>query len=309
MIKIKRKIVQHGNTSLTVSLPIKWAKKFNLNKGDEIDVEEQNNSLIISTEKSFKIDVQEVNTKNLDKKTLNWLLSALYKRGHDEIKIFFEDPSHMQIIQNRVNQLMGYAIIEQTHNSCVIKNISEALKDEFDSTLKRAFLLTISMGDGVFDVMSDGKDMMRLQGLISMEETNNQLTGFCHRIINKQGYKEFQRTSFVYVVIWLLESIADEYRDICKFYIKDENCNLKLSKDSIEVFRITNDMVSKFYDTFYDFSYEKILEIARMKKDVRERTDKMLMKNITSEVILLKKLDAVAHCVSDSIGSLLGLNG
>lgn len=309
MIKIKRKIVQHGNTSLTVSLPIKWAKRYNLNKGDEIDVEEKNNTIIVSTEKSFKIDAQEIDTKNMDKKTLNWLLSALYKRGHDEIKIFFEDPTHMQVIQERVNQLLGYAIIEQTHNNCVIKNISEALEGEFNSTLKRAFLLTISMGEGILDVIEKGDDLKKLQGLLGMEETNNQLTGFCHRIINKKGYKDYQKTSFVYTIIWLLESIADEYRDICKFFIKEENSDTKISKEVIDIFNITNELIKKLYDAFYNFSYKEILEIANIRKDIREKTNKIMMKNTSNEVILVKGLDGVAQRVTDSIGSLLGING
>lgn len=308
MIKIKRRIVQHGNTSLTISLPIKWVKRFNIKKGDEIDVEEQNNAIVISTGNSYKIEEKNINTKELDTQTLKWLLSALYKKGNDEVKINFNDPEHMQIILDRVNQLMGYTIIEQSQKNCLIKNISEAREGEFDSTLKRAFLLTISMTEGIYEVFKEGKDYNNLQSLINIEETNNQLTGFCHRIINKKGYKEFEKTAFVYVVVWLLESIADEYRDICKLFLQPDNRDIRLSNESLELFKDVNDLVRLFYNVFYDYSYDKIVEISLKRKDIRKRAHKLMQKKISCESVLAKYLDSIALRVHDSIGSVLAMN-
>ncbi|MBI2136461.1 AbrB/MazE/SpoVT family DNA-binding domain-containing protein, partial [Candidatus Woesearchaeota archaeon] len=57
---MKRKLVQHGNTSLTVSLPKKWTDKFNLKKGDEIEIVEKDDKLFLYlqagniSEKPFK---------------------------------------------------------------------------------------------------------------------------------------------------------------------------------------------------------------------------------------------------------------
>jgi len=46
---MKRKIVQHGSSSLTITLPIKWVEKFGLKKGGELNVEENGPTLLIST--------------------------------------------------------------------------------------------------------------------------------------------------------------------------------------------------------------------------------------------------------------------
>ena len=40
---MKRKINRVGPNTLTVSLPSKWAKRYGLRKGDEINLEEQTN--------------------------------------------------------------------------------------------------------------------------------------------------------------------------------------------------------------------------------------------------------------------------
>ena len=45
---MKRKIIKQGHNTLTVTLPSEWVKKLNLNAGDEIDLVEDNSSLVIN---------------------------------------------------------------------------------------------------------------------------------------------------------------------------------------------------------------------------------------------------------------------
>jgi len=45
---MKRKVTLHGPATLSVSLPLKWARMFNVKKGDELEVVEQKDSLLIS---------------------------------------------------------------------------------------------------------------------------------------------------------------------------------------------------------------------------------------------------------------------
>ena len=55
---MKRKLVKQGGTALTVSLPAKWARKYNLKAGDEVEGEEEDWTLIVSL-KSFKKQLSE----------------------------------------------------------------------------------------------------------------------------------------------------------------------------------------------------------------------------------------------------------
>ena len=59
---MKRKIVQHGCSSLTITLPFPWVRKFNLKKGDELEVEEQGHTLLVSTQKDTSADKKVVDT-------------------------------------------------------------------------------------------------------------------------------------------------------------------------------------------------------------------------------------------------------
>jgi bifunctional DNA-binding transcriptional regulator/antitoxin component of YhaV-PrlF toxin-antitoxin module len=100
---MKRKIVQHGNTSLTISLPIQWAKRFDLKKGDELDIEEREKSLLISTEKAIKTERVVLDVSEFDERSLVWHLVSLHKSGFDEIKLIFKDHHQMSIIQKKMS--------------------------------------------------------------------------------------------------------------------------------------------------------------------------------------------------------------
>ena len=45
---MRRRIIKQGNNSFTSTVPIKWIKENNLEAGDEIEVFEEDNQLIIS---------------------------------------------------------------------------------------------------------------------------------------------------------------------------------------------------------------------------------------------------------------------
>ena len=51
---MKRKLVRQGSSTLMISLPSKWVKSNNLDKGSEIDIDEKENVLEISVERKEK---------------------------------------------------------------------------------------------------------------------------------------------------------------------------------------------------------------------------------------------------------------
>ena len=49
---MKRKVVKQGAATLTISLPSKWTKKFELKNGDEINLNEKGDALIVTNSKA-----------------------------------------------------------------------------------------------------------------------------------------------------------------------------------------------------------------------------------------------------------------
>ena len=69
---MRRRIIKQGNNSFRSTVPIKWIKENNLEAGDEIEVFEEDNQLIISPplklrkhETPIDIDVRNYNKRSI----------------------------------------------------------------------------------------------------------------------------------------------------------------------------------------------------------------------------------------------------
>jgi phosphate uptake regulator len=302
---MKRKIVQHGNTSLTISLPIQWAKRFDLKKGDELDIEEREKSLLISTEKAIKTERVVLDVSEFDERSLVWHLVSLHKSGFDEIKLIFKDHHQMSIIQKKMSSLLGYSIMEQRENYCVVRTISEALQQEFEPALRRTFLVTLSMAESTYDAFK-AKNRDAFSSLMVMEETNNQLVSFCHRLLNKHGYQNYAKTTSIYTVVWILESIADNYRDMMK-RVLSENLSFTYSPTFFSIFEHINTLLRNFYEMFYKLENDKVLKISQITEELFTEIMDFIPTATPSEQYVLYYLNTIRNLIGESIGAVLGL--
>jgi len=270
---MKRKIVKQGGSALTITLPFKWAKQNNLNPGDEVEVVEDDDKLLIQgfgepASKKAQLDVTDLNER-----TIRWLLSGLHKAGYDEIEITYNDKKTTQLIQELVKDLLlGFVIMAQTKNRCTLKVLSKDTGDEFHSTMRRAFLVALSMADSCLEYIKD-KRYNEMQELVTLEKTNNQLTNVCERILNKNLYRGEENTHFLYVIIWNLEKVCDDYKYICNLASKVKVAR-PTPKEIIDIFEQTNKQFKDYYELFYKFDEKKLLELNKKKKELLVKIDK-----------------------------------
>ena len=296
---MKRKIIQLAGKTSVVSLPVDWVKKYNIRKGQEIDVVEKGRELIIRTNNVVEGDSIQINISSLDEQSIKWTLSALHKKGYDKITLYFDNPEVIYTIQDMVKDvLMGFVVMEQTSKKCVLKSISQDLETEFDSTLRRAFLVTRSLSQGLLGQINNPKT---LNELLTLEKANNQLTNFCERILNKHGHKDPSKTLFYYVLVWNLEKVCDEYRDICKYVYEN---NLKLNKKVITLLRDVNNLFELFYTCFYRFDLTKIKEINNEKKKLLQRIEKF-----DTNLVIVYNLKSIITRISDFCTTTIAING
>src|SRR3989344_3919364 len=98
VLKIKRKVVLHGPSTLTISLPTKWIKKHGVKKGDELEVEEFDKILKVSTDREYSpVRSIKVDLNNLSEDAIKSILAVLHKSGYDEIEVDFKDANTLKI--------------------------------------------------------------------------------------------------------------------------------------------------------------------------------------------------------------------
>jgi phosphate uptake regulator len=310
---MKRKVVKQGTSTLMVSLPSDWAKRFKVTKGDELEMEERGRSLLITTRREFAISSTEVNVDDLEPMIMR-TFAALYKAGYDEIKVTFSDsaysnPKNVVGIQHALrNEISSFEIVEQGKNHCIVKNIEGTLEEGFEPILRRTFMLLLTMAEDSLRAIKDG-DLEDLNRLRSLEESNNRLTTFCRRLLSKQGYRDHKKIQFIYHIIEELERIADQYKYLFDYLLLPANKKLKLSKETLHYYEQTNRMLRLYYELFYTFDKKTLVALARLRKhlmdDVNGRIEHAGRKDVVVMHYLVIQVQAIFEMVEPYLSLVL----
>ena len=304
MNHIKRKVILHGPSTLTVSLPHKWVKTNNIKKGDELNINDQGNMLTVYPgEENLLTKKIKVDFSDLDHQSMRIITTVLHKSGYDEIEIIFKDPETVKVIQERINsRLIGYEIVEQQDNVCIVKNVSGDHLSELDALIRRSFLVTLSLAyNGLEEIKKRRTD--KLKELLVLEETNNKLVNYCQRLLNKAPYKD-EKTIYAYVIIGFIERICDDYRDIIKIILA--HGGFKITSKVLGVYEKINALVQGYYDLFYKYSDEDFMKIklgiVSLKQDLKK------IKFNVQEITLRPYLYSVINRIYDVLGSTVGIH-
>ncbi len=286
---MKRKVIKLAEKTLVISLPHKWVKEWNITKGDELNADMKGASILFSTETDRKKQKITINTEKSSERVIRWWLSCLHKKGFDEIEIFYKK-EQLPLFSELIKDLFtGFAIIEQTDKRCVLQAVAQDNQATFDNILRRSFLVTLSLGDSIIEMIKKNK-YEELKELLQLEKTNNQLTNFCQRIINKKGMPEPATNSFYYTIAWNLEKVADDYKNIIKNIIKQD---IKISQETINLLENANKLVRGFYEFFYEQNQEKINNLHELKKKMQRQIETEVLKQNKENVVLSRILGLI----------------
>lgn len=268
---MKRRVIQIADKTFVVSLPNNWVREWGVKKGEEVDVLESGPRLIVSTSEPRLLKKGVVDASGASERVLRWLLSSLHKKGYDEIEVR-TDSKHAALIDELLKDLfLGFAVVHRSGDSCVIRSLAKELDDQLQVIVRRAFLVSLSLADQSLELINQ-KKFSELSGLLDLEKQNNQLTNFVERILNKRGLDEPVKTNFLYVIMWNLEKIADEYKYICK-YLSSKN---KISKNTVVLFGRVNSLFRKYYELFYKFDVAELSALSEDFKSLQGDIEKCL---------------------------------
>jgi phosphate uptake regulator len=294
---MERKVIQLAGRTLVVSLPSKWAKKYGIKKGDTVFLEEKERRLLVSTKKGVDVNKAEITLKGPDEFARR-NIGIAYQKGVDELSLRFENPKTKNAIEDALSTTMGFEIISQGEKSCIIKSVATAVEEEFSNILRRAFLTLLAMAEESYDAVSRSQ-FSRLKSIADSDKTVNKLTDFCKRILNKKGYGKSRLTNYIYCIVWELERIGDEYRDMCR---QISNSKTRISKDVLQVYKETNTFFRDFYNLFYKFDEEEGVKFSRKKEMILKKCIYLIPKKKGSDSVVLHHITNTAKAVYDLTG-------
>ncbi|MFW6449692.1 MAG: AbrB/MazE/SpoVT family DNA-binding domain-containing protein [Nanoarchaeota archaeon] len=302
---MKRKVMQVAQSSALISLPYKWVKEHNVRKGDELEVTPKGDSLLISTKGTALKRQAEVDVTGLDRTTIMYVIRSLYRLGYETVSLRFPKPlttyirkneeiSISSVVHTEINRLVGFEVMQEKENFCVIKDLQEASYKDFDIVLRRVFLI---MQDA-FEEYIDGVKKNNTTALESIENRHDTVTKFashCLRLLNKKG-EEVEKSDNYYHIIASLDRITD----ILKYSARDAiQHNARFSKSVVEILVIVKEAFVNFYKLFYNFDNKLILKINEQRYTVEKKLKEMKASNI--EVITCTRHLTILEVLLDLI--------
>ena len=314
MVTIRRSVIQIANSTQLISLPRKWSQKYGVKKGDGLEIEENGSKLLIGPEKVIEQKKIEIDVTGLDRTSILYTVLALYKIGYDEINITFNEPftihyrtnenkKVISVIHEVVNRLTGFEIIQQKENFCIIKDISETSNKEFDSALRRVFLLLIDASRDLLEAAKN-KNFALADTIEEKHNTVMKFISYCLRILNKKGHPDYKKTIVIYHILSNIDKIVDvlKYaaRDLIKF-------KLNLSKEALPILDGVNNSIEKYYEFFYKFDQNKIKELYENRNRILENIRKISKKLTQTEILYLTSISAILELITDVTEARIGL--
>jgi len=298
---MKRKVIQLAGKTLVVSLPTEWTKKYNIKKGDEIEIEEIKNKLIISPKKDLTNERISLDVSGLSPMIYR-ILGAVYKAGYDEVEVIYETKKDLEEIEEvSSREFIGFEIVRKGKNSILMKTVSEIQHEEFDAMLRRTFLLILEIAEEGQEAMKN-LDKKKLLKLIELDKEVNKYADFCRRSLNKRGYASFIRTPTIYFIVEELEKISDAYRDLCKATIE---LNRRLDDEIISLHEKVNIFFREFYELHYKFDMNKLAEHGKKRGELIRALKDLMKETSKDELLFLFLLSLIVEEIFNMNGALI----
>lgn len=303
---MKRKVIKQGHNTLTITLPAKWAEKNSIKAGDELECAAEAGSLVISQDKEVSLSKYCLDVN--DDIILEREITSLFKKGYDEIRINSDDIKLLGEIQSIIGYaFVGFEMVWQAKDSCVIKNVAEVQDKEFDSVLSRTLFQLKIMAEGIYEAMKNS-DLDAIPNLKLMERNNNRYTSFLRRILNKGWYRDRKNDKLVYTFVEFVEKIADEYKYLCGFFMESKKNIEKIPQETLEIFKEINSLVEFTIKCYYKFNQKELYENFKKRKALIKKTVDFIATHSRRDCMVAHYALTIIQDIADTWSLILTIN-
>lgn len=319
---MKRKIIKQGHNTLTITLPVEWSRRFNLESGKEVDIEERENGLFISTEKTIKDKTTEIDITNMDIPTIWKYFMAVYREGFTEVIVRFDTNSNLdspykfysqhkldlkynkqrekisslEALQGFSDRFIGFEIVEHGKNHVIIREMGESTSKEFDNSLRRIFLLLQGMAEDTLESLKTGNQQL-VAHMHDVDINLDKFHDYCIRILNKSGNKDHKKTNILFTTLYILELIGDEFKRISHHILFDFKQKTNF-KSICSLAEITKQLLDTFYDLFYKFDKGKIEHMSQVDRELYTTVGNIYKKSSEEEKEIYHHLRVIGRYIN-----------
>lgn len=302
---MKRKLIKQGGAGFTIYVPKKWIDSHGLRPGDEVDVEEAEDSLLISAQSISKR--KEVCFKLTDHTRihLSMILNNIYRMGADLIKIEYQTEAQAKTIRNLVDDLLlGFEVTEAKNNRMTIESVAEPSGEKQEILLRRIFLLLKESFEILSQDMATGK-LCNLEKIKTMIHKIAQYDNSCRRNITKKRFTEDKINLHWGIYNYLM--VAS--RAILHVYeYLSENQPKRISAEVLEAFESIRDSYGSLYEAFFKKDLVAVGVInQKLRRMNLEHIPELISSSKGSDSVILYFLGELSRGVYLTTSPMLGL--
>jgi phosphate uptake regulator len=301
---MKRRVVKHGLSTFIISLPSGWVKRYKVQRGDELEVEENGPSVIVHSGRAADFGSVEVDVSGLDRSSIMYTIRSLYKLGYDEIDLSFKQQSTMHyrlgkertmlsIIHEELNRLIGLEVITQRENHVVLKSLSEMHREAFDATLRRAWLLLLDMSEDLIRATAK-KDEELMSTMHEKHNTITKLLSYCIRMLNKHGMPDQRLTLMTSNVLMLMDKITDVIKDSGRLVL---TLKPDVGADARQMMQLVHESIQLCYKLYYEPDNKSMQRQSELRDTILKRMHSKCDKYDKKEMIVVLNYCAVVELV------------
>jgi hypothetical protein len=132
-----RRLNRVGTGTLTISLPRAWVKSHDLGKGDEINIVEKDDDLLLTLETKESKTTATLNIDDGDWLDIRRTIGGVYRAGISEINIRATTPDLLLEVQKAVTGSLGYEFFQETPTKAKIRSIVGSFDIDLDGILQK----------------------------------------------------------------------------------------------------------------------------------------------------------------------------
>ncbi len=277
--------MKHGPTSLTLSLPKDWTNRFGLKKGDEIELEEIDTKILISSSNKKKTEIKSLDYSQIQENELRAYVVAVYKSGIKDIYLENIPSKYLEKVKIVIKNLAGLEIIESSKNSLRILDISSTEEETITKSENQIYWKLENMIEKVIENKSS------IEEIYAIDMEINRLAFFAMRNISTK-FSSSPETFIRYEKISLLEELGDA--------IRTYNKNSKKEDSELNLLEKLQPLIEK---TRVFESKREMPPLEEINKKIKELKEKVNLKEKNTplgKIFLLEvfdKFETVVECL------------
>ncbi len=306
---MKRKIIKLGQATYVLSLPSPWIRENQLEKGDYLEVEEEEGTLRLSPPRVKKGKTIQLDIRKLADKLANGNLVMAYSAGYDTIEVLHEPtidvytyPSTEEKKQRTTeflqfivhNKLTGMEIVEQSDRRTIIKDLGAGVSEESaQNVFQRLLFLLTNQVKEVEKVLVNG-NAEQLRSLSPTFLNIRRFLLYYTRLISltPQSKNELRiRMS----LITHFNRLNSSYKSMVNLSLKRKK--IIFSKPALRALQLMNVHLEEVRNLCLDFTYEK---------SIRFLNNREVMWNQLLEEKHLQQMQPHDYPITWAIGAVMG---